>query len=317
MSRVHLWLPFILQLVVPLLLLVWLAFGRHHGLLGWALTGVLVGAYLLAATVAGLWLVLPGMVAYAYILLLALALARSFRAARRGRAWPEALRPRLVVGARGALAAGTVALALHALSGRRPPDGPMVDLAFPLGAGTFYVANGGSVELINAHLATLDAQGKARAYRGQSHGVDIEKLNRWGTRAGGIAPGDPAAYAIFGEPVLAPCTGMVALAEDGDADLSPPSVDREQMAGNHVVLDCGGVWVLLGHLRRGSVCVGEGDTVLTGDRVGAVGNSGNTSEPHLHVHAQRPGTAEEPFGGEPLPILFDGQYVARNAVTTR
>jgi hypothetical protein len=42
-----------------------------------------------------------------------------------------------------------------------------------------------------------------------------------------------------------------------------------------------------------------------------VGNSGNTGEPHLHVHAQRPGSASAPLGGAPLQILFDGRFPVR------
>ena len=47
--------------------------------------------------------------------------------------------------------------------------------------------------------------------------------------------------------------------------------------------------------------------------IGLVGNSGNSHEPHLHVHAQRPAAAgEEPFSGDPLPMRFDGRYLVRN-----
>lgn len=47
--------------------------------------------------------------------------------------------------------------------------------------------------------------------------------------------------------------------------------------------------------------------------LGRVGNTGNTDEPHLRVHVQRPGTTKIPFGGDPLSILFDGRYLHRNA----
>ena len=48
-----------------------------------------------------------------------------------------------------------------------------------------------------------------------------------------------------------------------------------------------------------------------GDCLGAVGNSGNTGEPHLHVHAQRPGRAGAPLSGDPLPVLFAGRFPVR------
>jgi murein DD-endopeptidase MepM/ murein hydrolase activator NlpD len=80
-----------------------------------------------------------------------------------------------------------------------------------------------------------------------------------------------------------------------------------------VILECDGVWVLLAHLRRGSVRVVAGQELQTGERLGEAGNSGNTGEPHLHIHAQTPGTADAPLAGTPLPIRIGGRYRYRNA----
>ena len=49
-----------------------------------------------------------------------------------------------------------------------------------------------------------------------------------------------------------------------------------------------------------------------GHVLGRVGNSGNTGEPHLHVHAQRPGSTIAPLSGEPVPIRLGGRYLVRN-----
>jgi len=71
--------------------------------------------------------------------------------------------------------------------------------------------------------------------------------------------------------------------------------------------------VLLAHLRQGSLRVGQGMRVTTDTVVGLVGNSGNTTEPHLHVHAQRPAAAgRPPLSGDPLPIRLGGRYLVRN-----
>lgn len=56
-----------------------------------------------------------------------------------------------------------------------------------------------------------------------------------------------------------------------------------------------------------------GDTVEQGQALGRVGNTGNSDDPHLHIHAQRPGTAAAPVGCEPLPIRLDGRYLPRSA----
>ena len=122
---------------------------------------------------------------------------------------------------------------------------------------------------------------------------------------------DPRAYRIYGARVLAPCAGRVVLTVDGLPDMRVPEMDREHMAGNHVLLRCAEADVLIGHLSPGSVQVRVGDAVVTGVWLGTVGNSGNTGEPHLHVHAQRPGPVSAPFSGDPLPITFNGRFPVR------
>ena len=80
------------------------------------------------------------------------------------------------------------------------------------------------------------------------------------------------------------------------------SSDPAHPAGNHVVLDFGnGEFGFLAHMRSGSLKVKAGDKVEAGQEVGRCGNSGNTSEPHLHFHLQTtPNLAE----GEGLPARF-------------
>jgi hypothetical protein len=56
----------------------------------------------------------------------------------------------------------------------------------------------------------------------------------------------------------------------------------------------------------------SGDYVTLLTKLGEVGNSGNSNEPHLHIHAQRPGLVWDPFIGDPLPIRLDGRYPVRN-----
>ena len=141
----------------------------------------------------------------------------------------------------------------------------------------------------------------------------ITPLSESSRLAGGILPHDPAAYVIYGASVHAPRVGGVLTAVDGIQEMRPPATDRRSMAGNHVILRCGGVWVLLGHLQRGSLAVRSGDTVAIDAPLGRVGNSGNTDEPHLHIHAQQPGPADAPLSGDPLPILFGATYPTRNA----
>ena len=84
------------------------------------------------------------------------------------------------------------------------------------------------------------------------------------------------------------------------------------MAGNYVAINCGDFFVILAHLRQGSIAVATGDKVRTGAFLGQMGNSGNTSEPHLHLHAQRGLPAEAPLAGEPLWLTINNRFLVRN-----
>jgi murein DD-endopeptidase MepM/ murein hydrolase activator NlpD len=73
---------------------------------------------------------------------------------------------------------------------------------------------------------------------------------------------------------------------DGLADQPIGSVDHKHPAGNHLVIDIsGGRYIMLAHLRQGSIRVAIGDRVTAGQAIAEIGNSGNTTEPHLHIQA--------------------------------
>ena len=304
-------LPLVAQVLLPVVLLAWQARGRSRSCATALAKTLFIAAYLVAISLIGLWLVVPWFLSVVYLLLLAVATMPVTRRMRSLAVWPEDRRGKSGLAVHGALAIAAVGLVCGAVAGRRPPNGPIVDLAFPLRHGTYAVANGGSNELVSAHVQTLGAE-RFRNFRGQSYGVDIIAVSAPGLRASGLAPRDPGAYVIFGETIYSPCSGTVLRAEDGVADMSPPDVDRQHMAGNFALLHCKGAQVLLGHMRRGSVRVQSGASVAEGDVIGEVGNSGNTSEPHLHIHAQRPAESDAFLSGEPLPIRLNGRFLARN-----
>lgn len=94
-------------------------------------------------------------------------------------------------------------------------------------------------------------------------------------------------YFCFGRPILAPAAGeIVDVIRDVD-DNVPGQLNAEQATGNRVVIDHGhGEFSLLAHLRRGSLRVKSGDRVASGDHLGDCGNSGHSTEPHLHYQLQ-------------------------------
>jgi murein DD-endopeptidase MepM/ murein hydrolase activator NlpD len=198
-------------------------------------------------------------------------------------------------------------------TGQFPPPVPAIDLAFPLRGGDYLILNGGNDIRINAHMKLLDKSvSRFRAYRGSSYGVDIVKIDPFGLRAKGIVPSDLAAYQIYGEPVLAPCSGKIVQAIDGLPDMTIPQIDSLNRSGNHVILRCGDIDVLLAHFRPQSLLVQTGMDVQVGDRIAEVGNSGASDEPHLHIHAQRPGSSSTPLSGNPLLMRFNGRFLIRS-----
>jgi len=110
------------------------------------------------------------------------------------------------------------------------------------------------------------------------------------------------------QPVFAPAEGTVVECSDGAPDRERISMLRDLFrlllsrppagspfsayGGNYVILECGNVYPLFAHLRCGSVCVKPGEQVKSGDRLGEVGNSGSSIQPHLHFQVM---TNADPF----------------------
>ncbi len=304
----------LLQLLLTLLVITWIALAPAASKLGCLSETVGTAAAVLGLALTGLWLFPTWWTPYVFAALL---LAQATRLWWRWRTLVSRLPSgwaawfiTVMFFSFGVWGAGQSA---RALAGHAQQAGAVVELAFPLKGGTYLVVNGGSNISINQHLMTLDSSiPRLQAYRGQSYGVDLVKLDEWGLRANGVLPPDPAQYNIYGEPVYAPCAGQVIVALNGLPDMQVPQTDRQHMAGNHVLLRCNSTDVLLGHFKPGSLKVSVGDTVDIGQVVGAVGNSGNTSEPHLHIHAQQRGTATEPISGSPLPMRLNRRFLVRN-----
>ncbi|RPK61780.1 Glycyl-glycine endopeptidase ALE-1 precursor [Streptomyces sp. ADI96-02] len=151
---------------------------------------------------------------------------------------------------------------------------------------------------------------------------------------GGRGPGRPPFRALwpvvrrnrdfpaFGAPLLAAADATVVRASDGRRDhLSRTSLPAlgylllvegnvrsvlgaRRVLGNHVVLDLGdGVHAVYAHLRRGSLLVRAGDTVRAGQPIGRCGNSGNSTEPHLHFHLM---DGPDPDAARGIPFTWKG-----------
>jgi murein DD-endopeptidase MepM/ murein hydrolase activator NlpD len=201
----------------------------------------------------------------------------------------------------GALVQPTTRLPRDPRAGYRP----RTPLRLPFG-GRWWVFWGGNTPRQNYHVAAPD----------QRHAFDFVGWRRGGTHRGAGTRNED--YWVWGRPILAPADGVVVTARDGIRDNRPQvETNASRAAGNHVVLDLGnGEFALLAHLRRGSVRVEAGDRVRAGQVLGVCGNSGNSSEPHLHFHLQ---DRARLFGSaKGLPVRFtdylaDGRAVRRGS----
>lgn len=167
--------------------------------------------------------------------------------------------------------------------------------------GAWYVFWGGRRAADNAHAVNA----------GQRFAVDLIVLENANNHVGDHS--DMTNYHCWDRPVLAPADGRVVAAIGDQIDQPIGSRDPQNPAGNHVVIEFApNEYGFLAHLRQGSVTVGVGDQVTAGMEIGRCGNSGNSSEPHLHFHLQ---TSPKLGQGEGLPAQFH-TYLADGRLQT-
>lgn len=138
-----------------------------------------------------------------------------------------------------------------------------------------------------------------------------------------LRPEVPTAFVGFGRQLLSPLAAMVHSVHDGEQDHPAhrglPSIGYalgqgrraaagwRAVAGNHIILrghhHGADVYVALCHLQQGSIAVRPGQAVEAGELIGCCGNSGNSTEPHLHLQAM---TAADPSAARPVAVTFPG-----------
>ncbi|WP_319449573.1 MULTISPECIES: M23 family metallopeptidase [unclassified Mycobacterium] len=114
-------------------------------------------------------------------------------------------------------------------------------------------------------------------------------------------------YLAYDAPLLAVADGTVAAVVSDNKEATPqvitPDQSFEELGGNYVIIDIGdGNFAFYAHMIPGSASVKVGDKVTRGQVIGRLGNSGNTSEAHLHFHVMR---APVPLSSDNVPFEID------------
>lgn len=183
-----------------------------------------------------------------------------------------------------------------------PSEGARV--AHPLRNARWYVGQGGAHSILNHH----------HHVPAQRYAIDITVLGADGRRADGLNPPDLSSYFAYGVPVTAPCDGVVVSVNTSAADQRIGTTNAKHPAGNYIAIACNGNTIVIAHLQPGSIVLQLDDPVQAGATIGRIGNSGNTSEPHLHIHAVagvERSTERLMFAGVGVPLFLDGEFLVR------
>jgi hypothetical protein len=194
----------------------------------------------------------------------------------------------------------------HVIEGGRTPVIRDVAVIGPPLRGTGWLTGNGPDAQTGHRRALVPVEGTAAI--AQRFAIDYVKMDTNGRRFTGDSLKNESYYA-HGTDAIAVADGIVAAVKDGIPENIPGPASRavpitlETVGGNFVILDIGqGRYAFYAHLRPGSLRVRVGDRVRKGQVLGLVGNSGNSTEPHLHFHLMD-GTS--PLGSEGIPYALE------------
>jgi len=187
-----------------------------------------------------------------------------------------------------------------------PFDGPAIrTLAAPL-RGDHWVVTNGCCGVAAAHRKTILPVNGA-LYDAQRWAIDYLQLDAQGHFFEGDEH-DVKSYDYYGTDIHSVASGVVVGSLDGQPDQvpgqlpDPSTINVQNVDGNHVVVDIGGgQYVFYAHMVPGSVAVKVGDKVTAGQVLGKLGNTGNTSAPHLHIHVMNSASV---LGSMGLPYVI-------------
>jgi hypothetical protein len=305
----------ILHLIIPFVLILWTWGGSYTSTMAWAIQVLVLVSYTVFVFLMGSWAFASFYLRYAIVVL---AIATALWAIIHTKGLPLLVRPDfsgwIGYGSGIVISVALMYLIVGAVQSHFYDLTP-VNLTFPFKNGVYTIFEGGNgrfSSLMNYHYGASIHKG-ARTNLSMRYAVDITKLTPWGNDAEGFLPVHNERYAVFNQVVYSPCDGKVSDVEDKWPNETPWSGTPPYNVGNHVLITSKDFGVLMGHLEKGSMMVKVGDAIIKGQPIAKVGNSGWTSQPHLHIQAMTVSTGSF-WSWEGMPISFDGRNSVKNSL---
>lgn len=180
---------------------------------------------------------------------------------------------------------------------------PVPVIGAPLEGDNWLAGNGPSNTSLHRR-ALIPINGRADI--SQRYAIDWVRMNPDGKTFSGD-PKDNENYRAYGAGIHAVADGVVTEIKDGiqqniPGDTRAVPMTLETIGGNHVIVEIADrVFAFYAHMQPGSLRVKVGEHVRRGQILGLVGNSGNSTEPHLHFQLCN---ANSELGSEGLPYAF-------------
>jgi hypothetical protein len=185
-----------------------------------------------------------------------------------------------------------------------------VEIIFPFKNGIYLITDGGNSRisrLMNYHYYSR-VHKKNRTNNSMLFATDIVKIEDSGKR---FLPGLNEDYPIFSEKIFSPMDGLVVKVINDTDDNVPYCGNYQYNTGNTVVIQNEKRYMLIWHLRKGSIKVKIGDKVKPGDMIAEAGNSGYSERPHLHMQLIESET-DNYWNGNGVSIQFRNKNLYKN-----
>jgi hypothetical protein len=191
-------------------------------------------------------------------------------------------------------------------------DKNKIEIFFPLRQGKYLITDGGNSKIsrmMNYHFYS-SIHKKNKTNYSMLFATDIVMIDA-SMRL--FLPHQNEDYAIYGKKVFSPINRAIFKIENNIKDNTPYSGAYPYNTGNTIVIQSGNRFMLLGHLKMGSIKVKEGDVVNESDILAEAGNSGYSERPHIHMQLIE-SDSENFWKGMGIAIQFKGKNLFKNRV---